>query len=118
MYEFTKFKIASFFLKGFLVLFCIARISDSQGNEGDLPPKPIDASIIIDCPECNNSRPCSVVMNGVNTSDYPVMDNGSLIVPANDTTVYGTLYCGGYIEQLKKYIICPPPPPEIGRRIM
>ena len=73
---------------------------------------------MIDCPECNNSRPCNVVMNGVSTRDYPVMDNGSLTVPANDTTVYGTLYCGGNTEQLKKYIICPPPPPEIGRRIM
>ena len=45
------------------------------------------------------------------------MDDGSLIVPANDTTVYGTLYCGGNTEKLKKYMICPPPP-GIGKRIM
>ena len=93
------------------------RISVSQGNEIKLSPKPIEATVIIDCPECNNSRPCNIIVNGVSTSRYTLLDNGSLIVPANDIAVYGTLRCGGSSEQLTTYIICPLQP-ENGRRIM
>ena len=112
-----------FLFKAFLIFLCIVQISDSQGNDLDdeigndviLPPKPIDATAMVNCPRCNNGSPCHVVINGKDTNDYTIMDNGSLIVPANDVIVYGTLQCGGNADQLMKYIICPP---DNGKKII
>ena len=111
-------KLQYYFFKGFLVLLCFARISVSQENE-ELLLKPIDATLTIDCPGCNNSRGCIILINGMNTSQniYTLTDDGNLIIPANDIRVYGTLRCGSSSGELKTYKICPPQP-EIGRRIM
>ena len=66
------------------------------------------ATASIPCTGCDFDSSCLVIVNNVTLSNYTISQNGDLLLPANDPSIYGTVQCGGSVEQLDEYLICPP----------
>ena len=101
----------SFFLKGITFLLCITVcLSSLQENNVQELRKPIDSTATVVCTGCGNGNSCIINVNNVTVDedDYTVLDNGDLVLPADDPNIYGTVKCGGSIEQMINYKICPP----------
>ena len=88
------------FPKG-VVLLCIAlQISNALERE-------VESTFPITCPGCENGGPCLIIINDlmVDQNDYMVLDNATVVLPPN---VFGNITCGGNMENLTEYLICPP----------
>lgn len=88
------------------IAVCISNTQESNILESYI--KPINSTIPVVCPGCNDSA-CLIYVNNVTVDedDY-ILDNRSLILSANDPNIYGTIECGGNTKQLKRYLVCPP----------
>ena len=101
------------FLKGMLrvPLVCItACLTSALGNNLNEVSKAINDTDTVSCTGCENHENCIITINNVtmDQDSYTIFNDGTLLLPANDLNVYGTVQCGGSIEQIQGHKICPP----------
>ena len=78
----------------------------TTANEIEEKRKLYSENLSVGCPGCAGNSECTVTING-GTMDMFTIVNGNLNLPANDWNVYGKPCCGGGVEEIKCYHVCP-----------